>query len=138
MLGSRGLGSIAGFILGSIGAGTIAAADRPVVLVRAPLDGATPAEGSGTDGPIVTGIGRAIATAVDEMIRPWCEKYPSVTVSPEVRIGQSAIQLVDASEGAALVVGRRIRRSAYGTRIGAITHAVLHHATSPVAVIAHE
>ncbi|MFI5763432.1 universal stress protein [Streptomyces sp. NPDC051563] len=191
VLGSRGLGGIAGFVLGSISAGTIAATDQPIVLVRAPLDEATPAEGRGTDGPIVTGvdigrpcdallsfafdeaarrgcalrvihawspppvvgsgysygldlgvqeeIGRGIATAVDEMIRPWCEKYPSVTVAPEVFIGQSAIQLVDASKGAALVVvGRRIRRSAYGTHIGGIAHAVLHHAAAPVAVIAHE
>ncbi|WP_405486503.1 universal stress protein [Streptomyces sp. NBC_00096] len=189
VLGSRGLGAIAGFILGSIGAGTIGATDQPVVLVRAPHDGATPAEGPGTDGPIVTGvdigrpcdallsfafdeaarrgcalrvlhswapppvvgygpgldpgvqeeIGRGIATAVDEMIRPWCEKYPSVPVAPEVFIGQSAIQLVDASKGAALVVvGRRIRRSAYGTHIGAVAHAVLHHAAAPVAVVAHE
>ncbi|MGW2582281.1 universal stress protein [Streptomyces virginiae] len=189
VLGSRGLGAITGFILGSIGAGTIAATDQPVVLVRAPRDEAKPAEGSHPDGPIVTGvdirhpgdallsfafdeaarrgcalrvlhawapppvvgygpgldpgvqeeIGRGIATAVDEMIRPWCEKYPSVTVTPEVFIGQSAIQLVDASKGAALVVvGRRIRRSAYGAHIGAIAHAVLHHAAAPVAVIAHE
>ncbi|MEU9801278.1 universal stress protein [Streptomyces sp. NPDC051000] len=189
VLGSRGLGAIAGFILGSIGAGTIAAIDQPVVLVGAPHDGATSAEDSGADGPIVTGvdigrpcdallsfafeeaarrgcalrvlhawapppvvgcgpgldpgvqeeIGRGIATAVDEMVRPWCEKYPSVPVTPEVRIGQSAIQLVDASRGAALVVvGRRIRRSAYGTHIGSIAHAVLHHAAAPVAVIAHE
>ncbi|WP_343234562.1 MULTISPECIES: universal stress protein [unclassified Streptomyces] len=189
VLGSRGLGSIAGFMLGSIGAGAIAAADQPVVLVRAPHDGATPAEGSGTDGPIVAGvdigrpcdallsfafdeaarrgctlrvlhawapppvvgygpgldpgvqeeIGQGLATAMDEMIGPWGEKYPSVAVTPEVRIGQSGIQLVDASQGAALVVvGRRIRRSAYGTHIGAIAHAVLHHAAAPVAVIAHE
>ncbi|MFD5145822.1 universal stress protein [Streptomyces sp. NPDC058401] len=135
--GSRGLGSNAGFMLGSIGAGTIAAADQPVVLVRAPPP--VVGCGPGLDPGVQEEIGRGIATAVDEMIRPWCEKYPSVTVTPEVRIGQSAIQLVDASKGAApVLVGRRIRRSAYGTRIGAIAHAVLHHATAPVAVIAHE
>ncbi|MFF1561524.1 universal stress protein [Streptomyces sp. NPDC058279] len=189
VLGSRGLGSIAGFILGSVGAGTIAAADQPVVLVRAPHGPATSPEDFRIDGAIVAGvdtegpcdailsfafdeasrrgcvlrvlhswtpppilgygfdlgpsvqeeIGHGIATAVDEMIRSWCEKYPSVDVTPEVRIGQSAIQLVDASKGAALVVvGKRIRRSAYGTHIGAIAHAVLHHAAAPVAVIAHE
>ncbi len=189
VLGSRGLGSIAGFLLGSVGADTVAAADQPVVLVRAPHDPATPDKDFAADAPIVTGvdtgrpcdallafafdeasrrgcvlkvlhgwapppvidygsvlsigaqeeIGRGMATAVDEMIRPWCEKYPSVEVAPEVRIGQPAIQLVDASHHAALlVVGRRIRRSAYGTHIGATAHAVLHHAAAPVAVIAHE
>ncbi|MCY0939830.1 universal stress protein [Streptomyces antarcticus] len=189
VLGSRGLGSIAGFFLGSVGADTVAAADQPVVLVREPHDPATPDKELGTDGPIVMGvdtgrpcdallafafdeasrrgcvlkvlhgwapppvidygsvlsfgaqedIGRGMVTAVDDMIRPWREKYPSVEVAPEVRIGQPAIQMVDASRHAALVVvGRRIRRSAYGTHIGAITHAVLHHAAAPVAVIAHE
>ncbi|KOU22782.1 hypothetical protein ADK51_19265 [Streptomyces sp. WM6368] len=44
-----------------------------------------------------------------------------------------------ASSGAALVVvGRRIRRPAVGARIGPLTHAVMHHATSPVAVVAHD
>ncbi|GLX16630.1 universal stress protein [Streptomyces lavendulae] len=54
-------------------------------------------------------------------------------------IGQPAIQILDAAVGAALVVvGRRIRRSALGTHTGPITHAVMHHATSPVAVVAHD
>lgn len=54
-------------------------------------------------------------------------------------IGQPAIQILDAASGAALVVvGRRIRRSTLGTHTGPITHAVMHHATSPVAVVAHD
>ncbi|MFE6828446.1 universal stress protein [Streptomyces sp. NPDC057690] len=36
VLGSRGLGGIGGFMVGSVGLSTIAHADRPVVLVRAP------------------------------------------------------------------------------------------------------
>ncbi|MGW2856276.1 universal stress protein [Streptomyces sp. NPDC001215] len=35
-------------------------------------------------------------------------------------------------------MGRRIRRNALGTRIGSVTHAVLHHSTTPVAVVAHD
>lgn len=189
VLGSRGLGAVAGFLLGSVGADTVAAADQPVVLVREAHGPATPDKGVGSDGPIVVGvdtgrpcdallafafdeasrrgcvlkvlhgwapppvidygsvlslgaqeeIGRGMATAVADMIRPWRDKYPTVEVTPEVRIGRPAIQLVDASKDAALVVvGRRIRRSAYGTHVGPITHAVLHHAAAPVAVIAHE
>ncbi|MFC4466919.1 universal stress protein, partial [Streptomyces xiangluensis] len=47
--------------------------------------------------------------------------------------------LVDVSSGASLVVvGRRIRRNPFGTHIGPVTHAVLHHATAPVAVVAHD
>ncbi len=37
-----------------------------------------------------------------------------------------------------MVVGRRIRRSAMGAHIGTVTHAVLHHATTPVTVVVHD
>ncbi|MFH9552083.1 universal stress protein [Streptomyces sp. NPDC017435] len=36
VLGSRGLGGLGGFLVGSVGLSTLAHADRPVVLVRAP------------------------------------------------------------------------------------------------------
>ncbi|MFD5929037.1 universal stress protein, partial [Streptomyces griseoaurantiacus] len=36
-----------------------------------------------------------------------------------------------------VVVGRRVRRTLFGVHIGAVTHAVMHHATAPVAVVAH-
>lgn len=49
-----------------------------------------------------------------------------------------ANHLVDASRKASLVVvGRKIRRSPIGAHIGPVTHAVLHHSTAPVAVVAH-
>ncbi|MEU4498947.1 universal stress protein [Streptomyces sp. NPDC023998] len=35
VLGSRGLGSVAGFMLGSVGPATVSATEQPVVLVRA-------------------------------------------------------------------------------------------------------
>lgn len=35
-------------------------------------------------------------------------------------------------------VGRRVRRSPVGTRIGSVGHAALHHAPCPVAVVPHE
>nr|WSX48473.1 universal stress protein [Streptomyces sp. NBC_00974] len=64
---------------------------------------------------------------------------PSLRVDSRATIGQSAIQILDAASTAALVVvGRRIRHSASGAHIGPVTHAVMHHAVSPVAVIAHE
>ncbi|MGW4108691.1 universal stress protein, partial [Streptomyces sp. NPDC004976] len=34
-----------------------------------------------------------------------------------------------------LVVGRRARRTAVGTRIGSVAYGVLHHADCPVAVV---
>ncbi|EDX20523.1 conserved hypothetical protein [Streptomyces sp. Mg1] len=53
--------------------------------------------------------------------------------------GHAAWQLVESgSEAGLIIVGRRIRRSSVGAHIGPITHAVLHHARAPVAVIAHQ
>lgn len=84
-------------------------------------------------------MANGITTRMDEIIRPWHEKYPSLQVDSRATIGQPAIQILDAASTAALVVvGRRIRHAAFGTHIGPITHAVMHHAVSPVAVIAHE
>ncbi|MET9881831.1 universal stress protein [Streptomyces sp. NPDC006430] len=190
VLGSRGLGSVAGFLVGSTGSATIAESERPVVLVRsAGRTEETPSDSVPERGPVVAGLdvgrpcdrllafafeeaarrdGRLIVvhgwslppilsyapaldpgvyaemehgidTALDEILSPWREKFPSVTVEPRLTIGQAAIQILDAASGAALVVvGRRIRHTALGTHIGPITHAVMHHATSPVAVVAHD
>ncbi|MEU0088882.1 hypothetical protein [Streptomyces sp. NPDC006274] len=37
-----------------------------------------------------------------------------------------------------VVIGRRERRSPVNAHPGAVTHAVLHHCLSPVAVVPHE
>ncbi|MGW0566046.1 universal stress protein [Streptomyces tauricus] len=77
--------------------------------------------------------------ALAEALRPWRQKFPTVEVVEQSRYGSAANHLVDASHEASLVVvGRRIRRSPFGTHIGPVTHAVLHHATAPVAVVAHD
>ncbi|MCX5435319.1 universal stress protein [Streptomyces sp. NBC_00063] len=76
---------------------------------------------------------------LDEMLEPWREKYPEVHVTARATVGHAAWQLVDAgAEAGLVVVGRRIRRSSVGARIGPITHAVLHHTRAPVAVVAHQ
>ncbi|KUO17706.1 universal stress protein [Streptomyces dysideae] len=83
-------------------------------------------------------ISRQQAVALTEALRPWRQKYPNVEVTEESRSGSPAYQLVDAArESSLVVVGRRIRRSPFGAHIGPVTHAVLHHATAPVAVVAH-
>ncbi|MFE0130669.1 universal stress protein [Streptomyces sp. NPDC059037] len=83
-------------------------------------------------------LARHKAAELTEALIPWRQKYPGVEVVEESRSGNPANHLVDASPEASLVVvGRRIRRSPIGTHIGPITHAVLHHATAPVAVVAH-
>ncbi|WP_326719098.1 universal stress protein [Streptomyces sp. NBC_00243] len=79
------------------------------------------------------------ASALTEVLRPWREKFPSLEVVERSRAGKAADQLVEASRDASLVVvGRRIRRSPIGAHIGPVTHAVLHHATAPVAVVPHD
>lgn len=83
-------------------------------------------------------IARQQSAALAEALRPWRQKYPSVEVTEESRSGSAATFLVDVSSGASLVVvGRRVRRSPLGAHIGPVTHAVLHHAAAPVAVVAH-
>ncbi|GGZ20351.1 universal stress protein [Streptomyces poonensis] len=84
-------------------------------------------------------LGKEEAASLAEVLHRWKQKYPAVEVMEESRSGSAAVHLVDASREASLVVvGRRIRRSPLGAHIGPVTHAVLHHATAPVAVVAHD
>ncbi|MDX2530961.1 universal stress protein [Streptomyces europaeiscabiei] len=84
-------------------------------------------------------LAREEASAVEAALAPWREKSPGVEVVEQTSVGSAGDHLVEAARGASLVVvGRRIRRTPLGARIGPVTHAVLHHATAPVAVIPHE
>ncbi|MFD4712132.1 universal stress protein [Streptomyces sp. NPDC058430] len=181
--GSRSLGTIAGHLVGSVAAATIAGTQQPVVPGRA-------ADTDPADGPVVVGVDihqhcdklrafvfdeasrrscllravyggsmtpvyrrartltpgiheqtrHGIATLMGEMLNPWRDKYPSVEVNPAHPLRRAVIQVFDASSDAALVVvGRSIRAAAaFGTHVGAITHALLHHDAAPVAVITHD
>ncbi|WP_028800096.1 universal stress protein [Streptomyces sp. 142MFCol3.1] len=196
VLGSRGLGGIGGFMVGSVGLSVLAHAERPLVLVRAleqaadehRMDpsgvpsAATPfrpvvlgldvehpndaliefafdaAQRRGTSLRVVHGwnpppyyaygtpanpaLHEALALndsqELTKVLRPWRLKYPDVEVIEESRYGSAALHVVDASRDASLVVvGRRIRRNPLGAHIGHVTHAVLHHAAAPVAVVPH-
>ncbi|MFI2414385.1 universal stress protein [Streptomyces sp. NPDC018947] len=196
VLGSRALGRLGGFLVGSVGQSVIARTDVPVVLVRAGetasdehvadptgipsaatafrpvvlgLDTASPddtviafafeaALGRDTALHVVQGwslppyylysLAAGVDTSADvaaqqaaelaAVLRPWRQKYPDVEVVETSRLDSPANLLIDASRDASLVVvGRRVRRRPFGVHIGAVTHAVLHHATAPVAVVAH-
>ncbi|MFD7898872.1 universal stress protein [Streptomyces sp. NPDC059743] len=196
VLGSRGLGRMSGFVVGSVGLAVVAHAEQPVVLVRAKgqaadehttdpagipsaaapyrpvvlgLDIDSPdasviefafdaavhrstslrvvhgwnlppyyAYGVAVDFELHTDLDRQQATALTEVLRPWRKKFPDVEVMAESGSGRAADYLVDASHEASLVVvGRRIRRSPIGARIGPVTHSLLHHAAAPVAVVPH-
>ncbi|TLS45347.1 universal stress protein [Streptomyces montanus] len=96
------------------------------------------AYGIPVDGGLHAELSKKDAAALKDVLRPWRQKFPAVEVIEESRFGSPAIHLVDVSREASLVVvGRRIRRSPLGAHIGPVTHAVLHHAAAPVAVIAH-
>ncbi|MFJ5776162.1 universal stress protein [Streptomyces sp. NPDC093094] len=84
-------------------------------------------------------LARREAVALTEFLRPWREKHPDVEVTEESHCGTPGNHLVDASRDASLiVVGRRVWRNPFGRHIGPVTHAVLHHASAPVAVVPHD
>ncbi|WP_406437201.1 universal stress protein [Streptomyces sp. NBC_01613] len=78
---------------------------------------------------------RAFVTPV---LQNWRDKYPDVEVTETVVKDRAATQLVRAASGAGLlVVGRRVRETHLGPHTGPVTHSVIHHASCPVAVVAH-
>ncbi len=196
VLGSRALGGVGGFLVGSVGLAVVARAETPVVLVRAleqaadeherdpvgipsaatafrsvvlGLDTSHPdevlirfafaaARRRGTSLRVVHGWyppayfaygmpvdaelhgSLAVCQAADltDVLRPWRQEYPDVSVVEQSRSGSAAVMLVEASREASLVVvGRRVRESPLCPHIGHVTHAVVHHATAPVAVVPH-
>ncbi|MZF86024.1 universal stress protein [Streptomyces sp. SID5643] len=75
---------------------------------------------------------------LSDALRPLQEKYPRVVVRTDVMLLHPAEALLNASRGAdLLVVGRRTEHLAPEGRLGPVTHAVLHHARCPVAVVPH-
>ncbi|MFC9588909.1 universal stress protein [Streptomyces sp. NPDC056944] len=171
VVGSHGLGSVRGFIVGSVGQEVIAATQRPVVLVRPGYEKNSPQK-------VVLGLdvneaddellnfafdfaGRhrvpldivhtwhesfvhhAGAAAKDEKaaalaaaVRPFRDRFPATEVTEVSAPGRPAEHLVEAASDARLVIVGR-RRAARGAHIGSITHAVIHHASCPVAVVPH-
>lgn len=86
-----------------------------------------------------TVAGTGPAEAVSEALRPWHSTYPDVPVEELCTKGHAAAELVKAAPTASLmVVGRRLSRHPLGPRIGPVTHAVVHHAFCPVAVVPHD
>ncbi|MFG3510351.1 universal stress protein [Streptomyces sp. NPDC047821] len=74
--------------------------------------------------------------ALREALAPWRERFPDVAVTEHVEIGSAGqVLLSAASRAQVLVVGRRVRHSPVGMRIGSVAHAALHHAACPVAVV---
>jgi nucleotide-binding universal stress UspA family protein len=77
--------------------------------------------------------------SLEEHLAGWQEKYPDVDVKPEVLVHNPAGVLVAASIGAEfLVLGSHGHGGPHSMMmLGSVTHAVLHHAHCPVAVVRH-
>ncbi|WP_214321698.1 universal stress protein [Nonomuraea sediminis] len=71
-----------------------------------------------------------------ERLAPWPGKYPDVPVVEDVVCGHPAYMLSRASQSADLVVvGSRGLGGFASAVLGSVSHAVLHHAACPVAVV---
>ncbi|MFF4650720.1 universal stress protein [Streptomyces sp. NPDC001380] len=191
VLGSRGLGALRGFLIGSVAQTVLSRSACPVVLVRAAADlppapaaehpaGAPPREvvlgldlrrpcddvlafafeeaalrsallravhawnpPAGLEhgpAPLEPAAAARLLVADEEraeaVLRPWREKHPQVRVVHQTVRGSAGAPLAAAAvQAGLLVVGRRDRESAVGLHIGPVTHAAVHHAACPVAVV---
>ncbi|GHJ42376.1 universal stress protein [Streptomyces sp. TS71-3] len=79
----------------------------------------------------------ATSDQLDEILAPYRQSHPELAIETRVSDGDAAGHLVAASQGAELVVvGRHHRRLLRPARmLGSVTHAVLLHAVSPIAVV---
>ncbi|MBC9728260.1 universal stress protein [Streptomyces sp. TRM68367] len=75
------------------------------------------------------------ARVLNHAARPVAE-YPQVHVDTELAVGSPAAVLVETSADARLLVlPRHPPAGRLGLRLGSVVHAVLHHASCPVAVV---
>ncbi|MFJ8697272.1 universal stress protein [Streptomyces roseolilacinus] len=186
-LGSRGYGTLTGYLVGSVSLHVLRQANGPVVVVREPARPAArpgPAEvvvgveDPGRDGGAVlrfafeAAAGRGVPlrtvhawslpasvgwspaslyvadqandleqvekAALGDLLKPWREAYPQVEVVEHCEFGSASQILLSSGDRADLVVVGRRDHGEGMRRLGSVTHAVLHHATTPVAVVPHD
>ncbi|GAA3388082.1 universal stress protein [Streptomyces roseoviridis] len=185
VLGSRGYGTLTGYLVGSVSLKVLRHAAGPVVMVGRPNPGAperTPevvvgvepgqtgesvlefafsaAAGRGATlravhawsvptvlawspgslylVPEADGLEQINREVLADTLKPWRDTYPQVEVVEHFEIGSASEVLLSSSARAGLVVvGRRSHEEGL-RRLGPVTHAVLHHATAPVAVVPHD
>ncbi|MFI0828076.1 universal stress protein [Streptomyces roseolus] len=189
VLGSRGYGTLTGYLIGSVSLHVLRQATGPVVMVRRP-EVSTRRHEPGEE-EVVVGVQEpgesgdsvlefaftaaaergaalrvvhawSIPTALAwgpgslyladqagalarinrevlaDVLVPWRDKYPGVEVIEHFEIGSPSEVLLHSSVRAGLVVVGRRSHEAGLRRLGAVTHAVLHHASAPVAVVPHD
>ncbi|MFY1632892.1 universal stress protein [Solwaraspora sp. WMMB335] len=77
----------------------------------------------------------ATARELAEAVAPWHEKYPEVPVRQQVVHGPPARVLIDRAADAGLVVVGARGDHPLRVPLGAVSQAVLHHATCPTAIV---
>jgi nucleotide-binding universal stress UspA family protein len=80
---------------------------------------------------------RGMAARLEAMLAGWREKYPAVETGTEIMHAHPGHLLAQASARADLVVLGRQPSHTGGSGADSVIHAVLHHASGPVAVIAN-
>jgi nucleotide-binding universal stress UspA family protein len=87
--------------------------------------------------PVPTGDSRdRAATAMLDVVASWQDKYPDVPVERIIRCSHAVDGLLEEGLQASLiVVGARGDHRVPGFLLGSVSQGVLHHATSPVAVV---
>lgn len=161
VMGSRGLGPVAGALLGSVSDQVAGHADAPVVVVQArrrPVYGRVvvgvddapeclPALGYAFEQATLRGAELLVVHAgrddraereamVRRLLEPYTRRYSDVAVTGDVRPAAPAEALTAASEEAdLLVVGSRGRRGVTSALLGSVSRGVLHHARCTVAVV---
>ncbi|WP_171064615.1 universal stress protein [Actinomadura soli] len=82
------------------------------------------------------GLRQAAETALARMMIPLCERHSGVEVKTELVTGAPREVLIDAAGDARLlVVGSRGLGGFRGLLLGSVSHALVHHAPCPVAVV---
>jgi nucleotide-binding universal stress UspA family protein len=81
----------------------------------------------------VAELTEAAMQTVREILEPWRSRYPQVEAVESTVRGHPVKALVQASEGADLVVVAARGHSA--ARLGSVSHGLIHHAGCPVAVV---
>ncbi|WP_438309543.1 universal stress protein [Streptomyces sp. HUAS TT3] len=78
-------------------------------------------------------LARRVTETPKDLLRPWQGTYSGVSVTHEVVTASPGARLVEAAQGAAmLVVGRRARKAPLGPHIGHVAHGMIHHSSAPV------